>query len=187
MLLCDCILFLRLCGICFGPPGRTIYQGQTTRDTRRANWQLNREKGEKNLIKIDHGNNCTWCKEGRTRRRWLRLSAKKGRKTSRKREADARAPNAAAAAKCCPAATHTAHTKRERGERAGMEKKVESSRVRDQLQDCQKLWKLKNKVKQICALSKNVAKAAAHRKPSISWAQRGMEGGDEKEHGQEEH
>lgn len=66
-----------------------------------------------------------------------------------------------------------------------MEKKVESSRVRDQLQDCQKLWKLKNKVKQICALSKNVAKAAAHRKPSISSVQRGMEV-DEKEE-QEEH
>lgn len=67
-----------------------------------------------------------------------------------------------------------------------MEKKVEGARVRDQLQDCQKLWKLKNKVKQICALSKNVARAAAHRKPSISWVQRGKEV-DEKEEEQEEH
>lgn len=81
------------------------------------------------MIKIDHGNNCTWCKEGRTRRRWLRLSAKKGRKTSRKREADARAPNAAAAAKCCPAATYTAHTKRKREESKDGEEGGELSRT----------------------------------------------------------
>lgn len=45
---------------------------------------------------------------------------------------------------CCGqvlSSSHTHRTYKERGreKRAGMEKKVEGSRVRDQLQDCQKL------------------------------------------------
>lgn len=43
---------------------------------------------------------------------------------------------------CCGqvlSSSRTHHTYKEREKQAGMEKKVESSRVRDQLQDCQKL------------------------------------------------